>query len=91
MIIGLKGDCKSELKKYAETVELYDEASKKINENSVTSPMYLFKAAHNSEKLKKNAEAFGLLRRNRISLPKFFYSKTKNMEKYITRSANKKN
>lgn len=90
MIVGLQGDCKSELKKYAEAVELYDEASK-INENSVTSPMYLFKAALNSEKLKKNAEALAYYEEIAFHYPNSYIAKQKNMEKYIARSANKKN
>ena len=89
MIIGLQGDCKSELKKYAEAIELYDEASK-INDNNVTSPMYLFKAALNSEKIKKNAQAKAYYEEIAFHYPTSYIAR-KNMDKYIARSANKKN
>ena len=88
MIIGLQGDCKSELKKYAEAIELYDEASK-INDNDVTSPMYLFKAALNSEKIKKNAQAKAYYEEIAFHYPTSYVAR-KNMDKYIARSANKK-
>ena len=88
MIIGLQGDCKSELKKYAEAIELYDEASK-INDNNVTSPMYLFKAALNSEKIKKNAQAKAYYEEIAFHYPTSYVAR-KNMDKYIARSANKK-
>ena len=48
--IGLQGDCKSELKKYDEALELYVEAAE-LNENEKTSPEYLFKAGLVAEKL----------------------------------------
>lgn len=89
MIVGLQGDCKSEMKKYAEAVELYDEASK-INENNFTSPMYLFKAGLNSEKLKKNAEATAYYEEIAFHYPNSLEAKQKNMNKYKARSANKK-
>jgi tetratricopeptide (TPR) repeat protein len=89
MVIGLQGDCKSELKKYAEAVKLYEEASE-INENNVTSPMYLFKAGLNSEKLNKNAEANAYYEEIAFHYPNSFVAKQKNMEKYKSRSANKK-
>ena len=88
MIVGLQGDCKSELKKYAEAIELYDEASK-INDNNVTSPMYLFKAALNSEKIKKNAQAKAYYEEIAFHYPTSYIAR-KNMDKYIARSANKK-
>ena len=88
MIIGLQGDCKSELKKYAEAIELYDEASK-INDNNVTSPMYLFKAALNSEKIKKTAQAKAYYEEIAFHYPTSHIAR-KNMDKYIARSANKK-
>lgn len=88
MIVGLQGDCKSEMKKYAEAIELYDEASK-INENNFTSPMYLFKAGLNSEKLKKNAEATAYYEEIAFHYPNSLEAK-KNMNKYKARSENKK-
>ena len=53
--------------------------------------MYLFKAALNSEKLKKNAEALAYYEEIAFHYPNSFIAKQKNMEKYIARSANKKN
>ncbi len=89
MIVGLQGDCKSEMKKYAEAVELYVEASK-INENNFTSPMYLFKAGLNSEKLKKNAQAYAYYDEIAFHYPNSLEAKQKNINKYKSRSANKK-
>ena len=43
-VVGLQGDCLSELKKYEEAAKMYIKASE-MNENDYTSPMYLFKAA----------------------------------------------
>ena len=55
-VIGLQGDCQSELKNYEKAYALYQEAAAK-NENDFTSPMYLFKAGLVAEKLKKYDEA----------------------------------
>jgi len=89
MIVGLQGDCKSEMKKYAEAIELYDEASK-INENNFTSPMYLFKAGLNSEKLKTKTEATAYYEEIAFHYPNSLEAKQKNMNKYKARSENKK-
>ena len=89
MIVGLQGDCKSELKKYTEAIELYEIAAE-INENNFTSPMYLFKAALNAEKLKKNAEANAYYEEIAFHYPNSFVAKQKNMQKYKARSENKK-
>ena len=88
MIVGLQADCESELKNYAKAVELYVEASN-INDNNFTSPMYLFKAGLNSEKLKKNTEATAYYEEIAFHYPNSFEAK-KNMKKFKARSENKK-
>jgi tetratricopeptide (TPR) repeat protein len=89
MVVGLQGDCASELKNYGGAIELYKEAAK-INDNDFTSPMYLFKAGLNAEKLKKNKDATDLYEQIAFHYPNSFIAKQKNMEKYKSRSANKK-
>jgi TolA-binding protein len=89
MIVGLQGDCESELKNYTGAIELYKEAAN-INDNNFTSPMYLFKAALNAEKIKKNKEANDLYEEIAFHYPNSFIAKQKNMEKYKSRSENKK-
>ncbi len=82
--IGLQGDCKSELKEYADAVDLYMEASE-ANENDYTTPLYLFKAALLTElKLKdpkKAAEMYQTIKDNYLQ-----FANTKTIDKYITRA-----
>lgn len=89
MIVGLQGDCESEMKNYAGAIELYMEAAE-INDNDFTSPMYLFKAGLNSEKINKNKEATKLYEEIAFHYPNSIIAKQKNMEKYKARSENKK-
>ena len=89
MIVGLQADCESEMKNYAGAIELYKEAAK-INDNDFTSPMYLFKAGLNAEKIKKNKEATKLYEEIAFHYPNSAIAKQKNMEKYKARSENKK-
>lgn len=84
--IGLQGDCKSELKKYDEALELYIEAAD-LNENEKTSPEYLFKAGLVAEKLndfEKASELYTRIKSNYLT-----FSNSKAIDKYIARTKNK--
>ena len=84
--IGLQGDCKSELKKYNEALELYIEAAE-LNENEKTSPEYLFKAGLVAEKLNDFERASELY--TRIKSNYLTFSNSKAIDKYIARTKNK--
>ena len=88
MVVGLQGDCYSEMKKYKKAIELYEEASK-INDNEFTSPMYLYKAGLNAEKVKKYKKASAFYDEIAFNYPYSFITQ-KNMEKFKARSTNKK-
>ena len=84
--IGLQGDCKSELKKYDEALELYVEAAE-LNENEKTSPEYLFKAGLVAEKLndfERASEFYTRIKSNYLT-----FSNSKAIDKYIARTKNK--
>tara|TARA_B100001287_G_scaffold276569_1_gene287922 strand:- start:2700 stop:3371 length:672 start_codon:yes stop_codon:yes gene_type:complete len=85
-VIGLQGDCESELKNYEKAYALYQDAARK-NENDFTSPMYLFKAGLIAEKLKKPDEAKALYEKIATIYPKSFYAKEKNLDAYIARNS----
>lgn len=86
-VVGLQGDCKSELGAFADAVKLYEEAAA-VNENEYTSPEYLFKAALVSElELKDFAKALELYEKVRDNYGTFSSQKT--IEKYIARVSNK--
>ena len=85
-VIGLQGDCQSELKNYEKAYALYQEAAAK-NENDFTSPMYLFKAGLVAEKLNKYDEAVTHYEKIATIYPKSFYAKEKNLEAYIARNS----
>ena len=85
-VIGLQGDCQSELKNYEKAYLLYQEAAA-TNENDFTSPMYLFKAGLIAEKLKKYDEAKSHYEKISTIYPKSFYAKEKNLEAYIARNS----
>lgn len=85
--IGLQGDCYSELGKFTEALDKYEEAAG-INENEKTTPEYLFKAALVAEKLKDFEKATGFYERIRDEFTAFAQQKA--IEKYIARAKNKK-
>ena len=85
-VIGLQGDCQSELKNYEKAYLHYQEAAA-TNENDFTSPMYLFKAGLIAEKLKKYDEAKSHYEKIATIYPKSFYAKEKNLEAYIARNS----
>jgi predicted negative regulator of RcsB-dependent stress response len=86
-VIGLQGDCYSEMGKYEEAMNKYEEAAE-TNENEKTSPEYLFKAALVAEHLKDFEKATELYTQIRDNYAMF--SQQKAIEKYIKRSENKK-
>lgn len=87
MCIGLKGDCKSELKKYADAIEFYVQAAD-ADDNDYTAPMYLFKAGGCAEKLKKYSLATELYTRIKDEYPT--YANKKTIDKYIARASSNK-
>ena len=86
MTIGLQGDCYSELGKYETAAEKYLEAAD-ANENDMTTPNYLFKAALVAEELKDFSKATELYERIKADFPSF--GTTKQIDKYISRAKNK--
>ena len=86
-VIGLQGDCQSELNNHEAAHVLYQEAAM-VNENDFTSPMYLFKAGLTAEKLKKSAEAKAHFEKIELQYPTSFYAKEKSLEAYIARNSN---
>lgn len=87
MIIGLQGDCQSEMGKYKEAVALYEEAAER-KPNEFTTPMYLMKAAMLNEMELNNFKAAEKAYK-KIELEYHDYFKTNNIEKYLERAANK--
>ena len=85
-VIGLQGDCQSELNKFEEAYELYKTAAN-MNANNFTSPMYLFKAGLVAEQLKKYDLAKANFETIAVQYPKSFYAKEKNLEVYIARNS----
>jgi TolA-binding protein len=86
-VIGLMGDCYSELGKYQDAMSQYEKAAE-TNENEKTSPEYLFKAALVAEHLndfEKATELYTKIRDNYSS-----FSQQKAIEKYIKKNENKK-
>ena len=85
-VIGLQGDCQSEINKFEEAYELYKTAAN-MNANNFTSPMYLFKAGLVAEQLKKYDLAKAHFETISVQYPKSFYAKEKNLEAYIARNS----
>ena len=71
--------------KYEDAVELYVKAAE-INDNELTTPMYLFKAGLVSEKLKDFEKATEYYTSIKDNYPDFGRQKT--IEKYIARTSN---
>jgi tetratricopeptide (TPR) repeat protein len=85
MALGLQGDCLSEMKKYEDAAKMYMEAAEK-NNNEMTTPTYLFKAALVAEELKDFEKATELYKRIKADYPSF--SSSKQIEKYLSRAQN---
>ena len=66
-VVGLQGDCLSELKNYEEAVKTYIKAAE-LDDNDYTTPMYLFKAGKLLEKQLENptkaAEVYTRIKHN---------------------------
>jgi len=86
-VVGLQGDCYSELGNYKEALSKYEEAAG-INENEKTSPEYLFKAGLVAEQLNDNEKATELYEKIRDNYTMFGQQKA--IDKYIARTKNKK-
>ena len=89
LIIGLQGDCYSELKKYDAALKLYEEASI-AGENNLTTPMYLFKAGAVAEQLKKYSVASEHYTRIRDEFPEYASQNIFTIDKYIARVSSNK-
>lgn len=86
MVVGLKADCHSEMKKYEEAANLYLEAAD-MNDNEFTSPIYLMKAALCAEEIKnfdKAVECYERIKDNYTA----FHSQ-KQIDKYLARAKSK--
>jgi tetratricopeptide (TPR) repeat protein len=87
MVIGLQGDCHSELGDFKKAVKMYEKAAKR-KANEFTTPMFLMKAALIHEvKLDNFKEAEKIY--TRIEMEFYEYFKTNNVEKFKERAANK--
>ncbi len=87
LVVGLQGDCQSELKKYKEALDLYQEAAE-MDDNEFTTPMFLFKAATVAEELKDWAKAKENYEKIRDNY-KMYYDQ-RQVEKYLSRVSNRK-
>lgn len=88
MVLGLQGDCYSELGQYQKAVELYQKAAER-KPNEFTTPRYLMKAALVYEmQLKDYAKATEAY--EKVKKDYFEFSRTVNIEKYIARASNHK-
>jgi tetratricopeptide (TPR) repeat protein len=86
MVVGLQGDCHSEMKNYKKALESYLDAAA-ASENEMTTPMYLFKAGLCAEKEKdfeKATECYQKIKDDYSS-----YASQKVIDKYLTRASNK--
>jgi tetratricopeptide (TPR) repeat protein len=86
LILGLKGDCQSEMGKYADALDYYENAADE-DDNEMTTPMYLFKAGLCAEEVKDLEKAAELYERIRDNYSNF--AGQKSIEKYIARVTNK--
>lgn len=88
MVLGLQGDCYSELGNFNKAVEFYEKAIQR-KPNNFTTPRYLMKAALIYElKLKNNEKAQACY--EQVKNDYFEFSKTVNIDKYIARASNGK-
>ena len=86
MSIGLQADAHSELENYVEAATLYKEAAD-LNENDLTTPMYLMKAGLCLEEInnfEKATEYYITIRENYS-----VFASQKTIDKYIARTENK--
>jgi tetratricopeptide (TPR) repeat protein len=86
MVLGLQGDCNSEMKKYKEALDAYKDAAN-ADENEFTTPLYLFKAGQVAEELNDFATAKEMY--ERINKDFYQFGQQKQIDKYIARAENK--
>lgn len=86
MALGLQGDCYSEMGKFKDALEMYEDAAD-ANENEWTTPTYLFKAGQVAEEIKDYAKAKELY--ERINKDYYMFGQQKTIDKYIARVSNK--
>jgi len=86
MVVGLKADCNSEMKKYEEAANLYLEAAD-MNDNEFTSPIYLMKAGLCAEEIKNFDKAVECYERIRDNYSAFHSQKQ--IDKYLARAKSK--
>jgi len=87
MAIGLQGDCYSDMKKYEDAGEKYLEAAA-LNENEMTTPMYLYKAGLVYEKeLKDFEKAVECYTKIKDDYPT--YASQKSIDKFVARASSK--
>ncbi len=82
MAISTTADCYFQLEKYEKAADLYQKASK-LNPNSFSSPIFLYRAGIAYEKLEKWKEALKMYKELEIKYP--FSMEGREVQKYITR------
>ena len=80
--LGAQGDAQLELGKTEKAIELYTEAYK-INENILTSPIYMLKAGVLLESANKTADALKIYETIKLKFPES--NEGRNIDKYIAR------
>ncbi|MBL4862545.1 MAG: hypothetical protein JKY09_05965 [Crocinitomicaceae bacterium] len=85
MAVGLQADCYSEMSKYEDAANLYMEAAN-MDENDMTTPMYLMKAGLCAEEVKDFTKATEIYEQIKSDYSAFASQKT--IDKYITRAKN---
>lgn len=80
--VGAQGDANAELGKTDQAIDLYTEAYK-MNDNELTSPIYMLKAAELLESNNKAAEALKLYETIKEKFP--LSNEGRNIDKYIAR------
>jgi len=86
--LGAKGDAQLELGKTEKALDLYTEAYK-MNENILTAPIYMLKAAQILESTNKTADALKIYEAIKLKFPES--NEGKNIDKYIARAKVKMN
>jgi predicted negative regulator of RcsB-dependent stress response len=86
MVLGLQGDCYSEMQKYKDALGAYTDAAN-ADENEFTTPTYLFKAGQVAEELNDFATAKEMY--ERINKDFYQFGQQKQIDKYIARAENK--
>lgn len=86
--IGAQGDAQLELGKTDKAIDLYTKAYK-LNENELTTPIYMLKAAELLESTGKNADALKIYETIKQKFPES--NEGRNIDKYIARAKVKAN